>query len=177
MARQDIAASLQRVKSVFSRRPEAAVHDDAPGIVRWQGGLRFEATHQNGTRVWTDMPAEVGGTGDQVSPGWLARAGLAACTASCIALAAATEGIELETLEVKASSRSDARGMLGIATADRETVYPGPHDVQLHVRISARGVAPQRLRTLVEESNRRAPITAAFKTALEVSLHIEIDGA
>ena len=177
MARQDIAAALQRVASIFSRRPEAAIHDDAPGIVRWQGGLRFEATHQNGTRVWTDMPAEFGGMGDQVSPGWLTRAGLAACTASCIALAAATEGIELETLEVKATSRSDARGMLGIATANGETVYPGPHDVQLHVRISACGVTPQRLRTLVEESNRRAPITAAFKIALEVSLHIEIDGA
>ena len=123
------------------------------------------------------MPAEFGGIGDQVSPGWLTRAGLAACTASCIALAAATEGIELETLEVKATSRSDARGMLGIATANGETVYPGPHDVQLHVRISACGVTPQRLRTLVEESNRRAPITAAFKIALEVSLYIEIDGA
>lgn len=47
----------------------------------------------------------------------------------------------------------------------------------MHVRISARGIPPQRLRTLVEESNRRAPITAAFKTALEVSLHIKIDGA
>lgn len=177
MARQDIAASLQRAESIFSRRPEAPIHDDAPGIVRCQGGLRFEATHENGTRVLTDMPAELGGTGDQVSPGWLARAGLAACTASCIALAAATEGIELDTLEVKATSRSNARGMLVIATADGETVYPGPHDVQMHVRISARGVAPQRLRTLVEESNRRAPVTAAFKTALEVSLYIEIEGA
>lgn len=177
MAKQDIAAALERVESVFSRRPEAAFHDDAPSIVRWQGGLRFEAAHENGMRVWTDMPAELGGTGDQVSSGWLARAGLAACTASCIALAAASEGIELETLEVKATSRSDARGMLGIATADGQAVYPGPHDVQMHVRISARGVPPQRLRTLVEESNRRAPITSAFKTALAVSLHIEIGGA
>ena len=177
MARQDIAAALKRVASIFSRRPEAAFQGDAPAIVQWQGGLRFKATHQNGTSVLTDMPTELGGTGDQVSPGWLVRAGLAACTASCIALAAATKGIELDTLEVKATSQSDARGMLGIATADGETVYPGPHDVQLHVRISARGVAPQRLRTLVEESNRRAPITAAFKTALEVSLHIEIEGA
>ncbi|WP_341914232.1 OsmC family protein [Polaromonas sp. YR568] len=177
MTSQDIAAALQRVESVFHRRPEAAFHDDAPGTVRWESGLRLVATHANGKQVLTDMPGEFGGTGDQVSPGWLVRSGLAACTASCIALAAAREGIELQALEVTASSRSDARGMLGMADADGQAVYPGPHDVQMHVRISAHGVSAQRLRSLVEDSNRRAPMTSAFKNALPVALHIEVGDA
>ncbi|MBA4330252.1 MAG: osmotically inducible protein OsmC [Polaromonas sp.] len=177
MAVQDIAAALQRVETVFQRRPEAAFHDDAPGTVRWESGLRLVATHANGKQVLTDMPAEFGGTGDQVSPGWLVRSGLAACTASCIALAAAREGIELQALEVTASSRSDARGMLGMADADGQAVYPGPHDVQMHVRISARGVSAQRLRTLVEGSNHRAPMTSAFRHALPVALQIDIGDA
>ena len=45
------------------------------------------------------------------------------------------------------------------------------------MRISARGVTPQRLQTFAEESNCRAPVTAAFKTAFEVILYIEIEGA
>jgi uncharacterized OsmC-like protein len=177
MAARDIAAALQRVESVFQRRPEAAFHDDAPGTVRWESGLRLVATHANGKQVLTDMPGEFGGTGDQVSPGWLVRSGLAACTASCIALAAAREGIELQALEVTASSRSDARGMLGMADADGQAVYPGPHDVQVHVRISARGVSAQRLHSLVENSNQRAPMTSAFRHALPVALHVEVADA
>jgi hypothetical protein len=47
----------------------------------------------------------------------------------------------------------------------------------MHVRISARGVSPQRLRSLVEDSNRRAPMTSAFKNALPVALHIEVGDA
>jgi uncharacterized OsmC-like protein len=62
------------------------------------------------------MPSEVGGSGDQVTPGWLFRAGLASCAATRIAMAAAAEGIELATLEVRASSRSDTRGLLGMTT-------------------------------------------------------------
>lgn len=177
MAARDIAAALQRVETVFQRRPEAAFHDDAPGTVRWESGLRLVATHANGKQVVTDMPGEFGGTGDQVSPGWLVRSGLAACTASCIALAAAREGIELQALEVTASSCSDARGMLGMADADGQAVYPGPHDVQMHVRISARGVSAQRLHSLVENSNQRAPMTSAFRHALPVALHIEVADA
>jgi uncharacterized OsmC-like protein len=176
MATQEIAAALERAESVFQRKPQAAFHEDAPGTVRWQGGLRFTASHPNGKEVATDMPGEFGGTGDQVSPGWMVRAGLASCTATCIAMAAARAGIELGLLEVQATSSSDARGMLGMAGEQGGRVYAGPHGVALQVRIAAAGVAPQRLRELVEEASRRAPMTAAFKTELPVALRIEVEG-
>jgi uncharacterized OsmC-like protein len=177
MAAQSIAAALQRTESVLRRRPSAGLHDDAPGMARWTGGMRIVASHSNGHQILTDMPTELGGSGDQVSPGWLMRAGLASCTATCIAMAAVSGGIELDALEVRASSRSDTRGLLSMADADGTPVYPGPHDMQMLVRISAHGVSPERLRALVEDSQRSSPVLSALQDAVPVALRIEVDGA
>ena len=95
MTTQRVAAALQRVAAVLRRRPEVGLHDDAPATARWEGGTRIVASHANGIRMSTDMPSELGGSGDQVTPGWLFRAGLASCFSTCIAMGAATEGIEL----------------------------------------------------------------------------------
>lgn len=177
MAAQDIAEAIRRVESVLQRRPRTGLHEDAPATARWQGGTRVVASHANGTRVLTDMPRELGGSGDQVTPGWLLRAGLASCTATRIAMAAASAGIELTTLELQASSRSDTRGLLGMADADGELVSAGPRDVQLVVRISAHGVAPERLRTLVEDSQRCSPVPCAMEQVVPVDMRIEVEAA
>jgi uncharacterized OsmC-like protein len=175
MAAQEIAAALQRLKSVLRRRPQAGLHDDAAATARWDGGMRVIASHENGTKVLTDMPPELGGGGGQVTPGWLLRAGVASCTATCIGMAAAAEGIALEALEVQARSRSDARGMLGLEDGDGEPVNAGPRDMQLIVRICARGVSAPRLRALVEESYRRSPMACALESRVPVALNIEVD--
>ena len=177
MAAQDIAAALERVESVLRRRPEAGLHDDAPATARWDSGTRVVSHHANGTQVPTDMPDEFGGTGDHVTPGWLLRAGVASCTATRIAMAAATEGIELQTLEVQTTSRSDARGLLGLADADGEPVNARPLDMQLHVRIRAHGVAPDRLRAFVEESIRCSPMVCAIQEAVPMALRIDVGSA
>jgi uncharacterized OsmC-like protein len=172
---QEIAVALQRVEAVLRRRPDVGLHDDAPATARWERGTRVVASHANGTQMATDMPAELGGTGDQVTPGWLFRAGLASCAATSIALAAAAKGIELMTLEVRATSRSDARGLLGMADAAGAPVPAGPCDVQLHVRIAAEGVDPARLRALVEDGFRCSPIPNAVVNAVPVDLRIDVD--
>ncbi|WP_428422255.1 OsmC family protein [Methylibium sp.] len=174
MTARDIATAWHRVEAVLRRRPEAGLCDDAPATARWDGGTRVVASHANGTQVLTDMPAELGGSGDQVSPGWLLRAGFASCTATRIAMAAAAQGIELQALEVLASSRSDTRGLLGLADADGEPVPAGPSDVQMRVRISAPRVPAQRLRELVEESYRCSPTVCALENAVPVALRVEI---
>jgi uncharacterized OsmC-like protein len=177
MTTQAISAAITRVKAVLRRRPEAGLHDDAVATARWQGGTRVVSSHANGTQMLTDMPSELGGNGDQVTPGWLFRAGLASCFATSIAMRAATEGIELLRLEVLASSRSDTRGFLGIADASGEPVCAGPLDVQLCVHICAQGVAPDRLKTLVEESHECSPVPSAVRNAVPVALRIEVDAA
>jgi organic hydroperoxide reductase OsmC/OhrA len=177
MTVHDIATALQRAKAVFHRRPGAGLHDDAPATACWQGGTRIVSSHANGIRMATDMPAELGGSGDQVTPGWLFRAGLASCLATCIAMAAAEEGIELAILEVIATSRSDARGLLGMTDADGKSVFAGPRDMRLCVRISAPGVPAERMRTLVKNSQSRSPVPNAVRSATPMELHIDIDAA
>jgi organic hydroperoxide reductase OsmC/OhrA len=172
MATKDIAAAMQRVESVLKRRPAAGIHDDVAATARWQTGMRVVASHVNGTQMLTDMPTELGGSGDQVTPGWLFRAGLASCCATRIAMGAAAAGIEL-AMEVLASSRSDSRGLFGMADASGETVGAGPRDVRLLVRISAPGFSEERLRTLVEDCNRCSPVSAALRDAVPVDLQIE----
>ena len=175
MTTQDIAAAMQRVEAVLRRRPEIGLHDDAPATAHWESGTQVVASHANGTQMLTDMPGELGGSGDQVTPGWLFRAGLASCAATRIAMGAAAEGIELATLEVLASSRSDTRGLLGMADAEGELVYAGPQDVQLLVRISAHGVSSERLRALVEDSHHYSPVPNALQNAVPVALRIDVD--
>lgn len=114
MASPEIAAAMRRFESVLKRRPEVGLHDDALATARWESGTRVVSSHANGIHLSTDMPTELGGSGDQVTPGWLFRAGLASCLATRIAMGAAAAGFELAMLEVLASSRSDARGMLGM---------------------------------------------------------------
>ena len=177
MTTQHIAAALQRVEAVLQRRPETGIHDDAPATARWEGNSRVTTTHANGTTLATDMPTELGGTGDQVTPGWLFRAGVASCAATSIALAAAAEGVALALLEVRVTSRSDARGLLGMADADGAIVGAGPREMQLLVRIAADAVAPQRLRTLVERGCRCSPIPNAVTHATPLALHIEVEAA
>lgn len=173
MSTAPIAAALERLTSVLQRRPDTGLHDDSPATARWDGGTRVVALHANGHQVPTDMPTEFGGTGDQVTPGWLFRAGVAACATTSIALQAATQGIELATLEIRAGSRSDARGMFGMTEADGQVVSASPGDLQLHVRIAADGVAPARLRALVERGVRCSPIPSAVQLALPLALHID----
>ena len=176
MASQQIAAAMQRVESVLKRRPEVGLHDDAPATARWESGTRVVSSHANGTRLVTDMPTELGGSGEQVTPGWLFRAGLASCLATRIAMGAAVAGFELAMLEVLASSRSDARGIFGMSEASGEPVCAGPRDIQVLVRIAAPGVSPERLRILIEESNRCSPVSAAVRDEVPMTLCIEVDG-
>ncbi len=76
MAAVDPATALERARKVFERRPGLGLSDDAPATARWSGGTRIVASHHSGTQMLTDMPQELGGSGGQVSSGWMFRAGL-----------------------------------------------------------------------------------------------------
>lgn len=172
---QGIAAALQRVEAILRRRPDVGLHEDAAASARWQGGGRVVTTHPDGRQLLTDMPKELGGAGEQVTPGWLFRAGFAACAATSIALKAAAHGLDLTSLEVRADSRSDVRGILGMADAEGVPVTAGPLDVQLTVRIGANGVGAEKLRSLVEDAVRCSPVPSAVRDAVPMSLNVQVD--
>jgi uncharacterized OsmC-like protein len=172
----DIAAALKRLEKVLSRSPKTGLHADAPATARWNGGTRVTTRHENGTQFATDLPPEVGGEGTATTPGWLLRAGLASCVATSIAMAAAVAGIQLSMLEIVATSRSDARGLLGMLdTTTGERVSAGPGELQLHVKIaSADGTSAERLRSLVEQSNACSPVSCAVQESNPIELRFEV---
>ena len=177
MGAENMAAALQRVRAVLQRSPETGLHDDAPATARWNGATRIVASHENGLQMLTDMPCELGGSGDKVTPGWLFRAGLASCAATTIVMAAARAGVALQALDVRASSRTDTRGLLGMMRANSVSVSAAPQDVQLNIKIAAQGLPAQQLRALVEEGLRCSPISCAVQNALPVALHIKVEAA
>jgi uncharacterized OsmC-like protein len=173
--RTSIANAMQRVREVFARRPEAAMHADESAIARWEQGMRVVSHHANGAQAATDMPKELGGAGNEVTPGWLLRAALASCLATRIVMDAAQRGLDISRLEVAAESVSDVRGLLGMPDAAGARIFAGPRDVRLAVRISVRNAAKEAIRAMVEESHRCSPVSAALEAAIPVSLRIDID--
>jgi len=174
MRNEQIAASMERVASVLRRRPRAGVSDDSAATAHWDGGLHASVRSDAGYSVATDMPVEIGGEASAVTPGWLLRAGLASCAVTRIAMAAAVEGIALATLEARATSRSDARGLLGLCEPDGRPVPAGPLVMELHVRIGAPGVPADRLRALVASTVACSPVTCAVEQPLPVGLHVDV---
>jgi uncharacterized OsmC-like protein len=175
MTAETISKAVQRVRNVLSRHPEAGIHADEPAVARWEQDLRVVCHHRNGTQIATDLPAEIGGIGDHVTPGWLMRAGLASCVATRIAMGAAAEGIVLTRLEVSATSTSDARGLLGMTTDLGEPITAGPSEVRLQVRIGAPGIPREKLQAMIEESHHCSPVSAALENAVPIVLQLEIE--
>ncbi|WP_250634245.1 OsmC family protein [Pinirhizobacter soli] len=176
MASMEIANAVERLHQVLERRPGAGMHDDSSATARWMDGLHVVIAHANGHEVATDMPTEFGGPNDGTlpSPGWLFRAGMASCLATCIVINAARQGIELTTLQVSAHSRSDTRGVLGMLDADGQPVQAQPFECGLAVRIAARDASAATLRELVEASRRSSPIPQAAQNAMVVGLDVDI---
>ncbi len=171
---EQIAASMERMASVLRRRPQAGVSEDSVATACWEGGLRASVRSDAGLTVATDMPSEIGGEASAATPGWLLRAGLASCAVTRIAMAAAAEGIALQTLEARATSRSDARGLLAVRQPDGRPVPAGPLAMALHVRIGAPGVPAERLRALVASTAGCSPVTCAVAQPLPVALHVDV---
>jgi uncharacterized OsmC-like protein len=165
---------MERVKGVLRKRPPAGVVDDAAAVSTWRGGMRVVTQYADGVQAITDMPVELGGSGDQPNPGCLLRAALASCAVTRIAMAAAEANIDLHTLEASAHSRSDARGLLGLPDTDGAPVFAGPGEVTMRVRIGATGVAPERLRMLVDQAIAMAPVSQALARPMAVALQVEV---
>jgi uncharacterized OsmC-like protein len=175
MAMEQIAAWIDRVATALRRKPHAGLHEDMPATVCWAGGLRTVARTEAGDELATDMPAAIGGGDSAPTPGWLLRTALASCAVTRIAMEAASRGIALQTLEVQATSRSDLRGLVGVAEIDGRRVPAGPLAMDLHVRIGAR-VDAAVLHSLVESTTGCSPVTAALEQPLAVGLNVEVTG-
>mgnify|MGYP006152324817 FL=1 len=102
------------------------------------------------------------------------RAALASCATTCVAMRAATEGIELTQLEVVVDSRSDLRGLMRMNDGDGSPVPAGPLDMVMRVRIAADGVSAERLRELVAGTCHCTPVSCTVETPLPLALEIDV---
>jgi organic hydroperoxide reductase OsmC/OhrA len=170
-----ISKAMLRLREILVRRPSAGTYADAPALSRWTEGLRVVTRHADGLEITTDMPVEIGGSGDQVAPGWLLRAGLASCLATRIAMEAAAAGVSLTELAVLASSTSDVRGLLGMQDGAGVPVTAAPCEVRLEVKARASNATGERLETLIRDSVRCSPVSAALARAIPVALEVRIE--
>lgn len=173
MDQQSIAEAVQRLELAFARKPGLARHADAPACATLADGLRVRVDLPDGAALYTDLPPPLGGEGAGVPPGWLMRAGLAACLTTAVALRAACLGIVLRSLSVRAHGESDARGLLGGEPA----VAAGPLGLTLSVAIEADGVGAAALQELVAWADAHSPVSDAMRRALDLRVRVETTAA
>ncbi|HEY5639579.1 MAG TPA: OsmC family protein [Dehalococcoidia bacterium] len=167
----DIRDSIQNVLAYLTEHPQEARYTDKPATALVEDGLRCRATGPAGEVLLSDMPTAIGGGEAAPSPGWLLRAALANCDATVIAMRAAQQGVALTTLEVVVDSESDDRGLLGID----DSVPAGPLSVRTRVRIGAHGVAPDKLREIVEWAESHSPVADAIRRAIPPAVEITVE--
>ena len=132
--------------------------------------LQCEISGPHGERLTTDMPPAMGGTASGPNPGWLLRSALASCTATVIAMRAASLGVTLGTLEVTVESSSDNRGILGLD----ESVSAGLTTIRTIVKISAPATSGDDLRAIVMWADAHSPVGCTLGTGRACSLEIEV---
>ena len=164
MTAQEIAAALQRVEAVLQRRPDSpCTKKRRPRPAGKAARASWRAT-RTARRMATDMPREFGGAGNDVTPGWLFRAGFASCTATCIAMGAAAQGDRARVARsawpraARTSAASSAWRMPRASRCPRGRATCSSSSASLR-----RASTPQRLRALVEESYCCSPISSAVR--------------
>jgi uncharacterized OsmC-like protein len=163
-----IRTALENASGYLTQHPDEAEYTDSPATATLEGGLRVSVAGPAGEVIATDMPTSVGGQASAPSAGWLLRAAEAACVTTLIAMRAAALGITLGRVEVVVDSRSDDRGILGLA-AD---VPAGPLSARVSVSIAADGVPPADLEAVVHWAVSHCPVVDAVRRATPVRVEI-----
>jgi uncharacterized OsmC-like protein len=169
MSDESIRAALERLSAEISANPAKARAKITPATARLTEGLKCEVTGPQGQRVLTDMPPAMGGAASAPNPGWYLRGAIASCTATVIAMRAATLGIALETLEVTVDSEADHRGILGLD----ESISAGQSAVRTTVKIRGNAEA-QVLRELVAWADAHSPVGCTVKDGPPCTLDVQV---
>lgn len=165
-----IREAIDRVAAGIAANPEKARVKNTPATATLKSGLAFSVTGPNGEAVATDMPQGLGGDGGVPQPGWLARAALASCTGTVIAMRAAKLGIALDELDVTVESQSDNRGLLGLD----ETVSAGLIGLRMVASIRAANATREELESLVRWADAHSPVACTLRNALAADIDVEV---
>ena len=168
MPHASIREAIEKVSKVLGDQPENARAKNAPATAIFEGELRCRVIGPAGETLQTDMPVSVGGGATAPAPGWVMRAALASCNATCIAMRAAQLGINLTKLEVTVSSETDNRGMLGL----NDGIPAGMQGLRSQVKVGAPGVSADELEKLVNWGVSHSPVGCTNATSANVDIEI-----
>jgi uncharacterized OsmC-like protein len=169
MSTPHVREAIEKISTVLAEKPEKGRVKSPPATATLVDGLKCQVTGLAGELLHTDMPPAVGGGAAAPTPGWLMRAALAACNATCIAMRAAKRGISLSRLEVTVDSEVDNRGMLGLD----EKVSAGMQNLRVLVRISAPGTSAQELTDLTRWACSHSPVGCTDTPSARVEVQVE----
>ena len=143
MTFHEIRKKILSLEKYFLTKTDAGPRPDTPARAVVEGGLRCRVHSPDGKSIFTDMSASLGGSATANSPGWLSRAAIASCDATLLAIRAAYQGIELDSIEVNVYASSDGRGMI----LD-EGILPGSSEIRVLFDISARKASAEQVREI-----------------------------
>lgn len=170
MSNTSVRNAIEGLGAALLAQPEKARAKNAPATARIVEGLQCRISGPHGELLTTDMPPAMGGNASGPNPGWLLRSALASCTATVIAMRAATLGVALSTLEVTVESESDNRGILGLD----ESVSAGLGSVRTRVRIEAPEATSEQLREIVTWADAHSPVGCTLRQSPAYSLEIDV---
>jgi uncharacterized OsmC-like protein len=169
MSTAQVREAIEKVSKFLAEKPEKGRVKSPPATATLIDGLKCQVTGVAGESLQTDMPPGVGGGASAPTPGWLMRAALASCNATCIAMRAAKRGISLDRLEVTVSSEIDNRGMLGLD----EKVTAGMQGLLVQVRLSAPATSAQELTELARWACAHSPVGCTDAPSARVEVQVE----
>jgi uncharacterized OsmC-like protein len=170
MSIENIRNSIEGTISYLKANPEKAFKKVTEATAVLEKGLKVRTVGPENEMIISDMPPTVGGEGSAPTPGWFMQAALATCNATGIAMKAAREGIELNTLEVSIDTESDTRGIFGI----QESIKVGPLNMRTRVRIGAEGVSEEKLHEIVKWNEKHSWCGNAICRSVPLETEIEI---
>ena len=170
MSIENIRNSIEGTISYLKANPEKAFKKVTAATAVLEKGLKVRTVGPENEVIISNMPPTVGGEGSAPTPGWFMQAALATCNATGIAMKAAREGIELNTLEVSIDTESDTRGIFGI----QESIKVGPLNMRTRVRIGAEGVSEEKLHEIVKWNEKHSWCGNAICRSVPLETEIEI---
>ena len=164
-----LAEAVQHASTYLTEHPEEARYRDSVARAHLGSGLIVDVTGPTGESLRTDMPTGIGGTASAPSPGWFLRAAEASCIAALVAIRAATEGIELRSVDVEVDSESDDRGILGLGD---DAIPAGAMSVRAVVAIDAPSASRGEVEALASWAIDHCPVMDTVRRAVPIEVDV-----
>ncbi|MGD8839201.1 MAG: OsmC family protein [Gammaproteobacteria bacterium] len=169
MSRSSIRKAIIALEEYFGGENAPGPRADMGAVASIEDGLRCCIRSPKGGEVYTDVSRALGGTASANSPGWLARAALASCEATGLAMRAARLGVRLDSIEVSVEAKSDGRGLF----LDQD-VPSGSSDLRVKFSVTARGVPREQIQEMVDWVVAHSPVAADFKRPVPMGVELEL---